>query len=220
MKNFIEKISINSDNKLMYNQTVIDYIHNNEFTIINTPMKKERKKIIKYNFYDWEKKKRNMNKYDDKEFLKNKIEKFNNIKKLFFKGLIFYSEMKKIIDITDKVIYSNRFCVLTENELRMYKCVEEFIGLQNPYFIIKIENIDSVSTINVSNVKQYKNGKNIKKFNFFGINYKTKIVENNNNNNNNKIDDDNNVKYKNEVLFLAHENKNIVKQWVNSINNC
>ena len=189
----------------MYNQTVIDYIHNNEFTIINTPMKKERKKIIKYNFYDWEKKKRNMNKYD--------------VKKLFFKGLIFYSEMKKIIDITDKVIYSNRFCVLTENELRMYKCVEEFIGLQNPYFIIKIENIDSVSTINVSNVKQYKNGKNIKKFNFFGINYKTKIVENNNNNNN-KIDDDNNVKYKNEVLFLAHENKNIVKQWVNSINNC
>ena len=160
-----------------------------------------------------------MNKYDDKEFLKKKIEKFNNIKKLFFKGLIFYSEMKKIIDITDRVIYSNRFCVLTENELRLYKCVEEFIGLQNPYFIIKTENIDSVSTINVSNIKQYKNGKNVGKFNFFGINYKTKII-NVENNNNNIDDDNNNVKYKNEVLFLAHENKNIVKQWVTSINNC
>ena len=140
--------------------------------------------------------------------------------------------MKKIIDITDRVIYSNRFCVLTEKELRLYKCVEEFIGLQNPYFIIKTENIDSVSTINVSNVKQYKNGKTVAKFNLFGINYKSKIVnngnnENNNDNKNNDIKsnnnvnvDDNEIKYKDEVLFLAHENKNIVQQWVTSINNC
>ena len=49
-------------------------------------------------------------------------------KRKFFGGLIIlYSNLKKVIDITDKIIYHEKFCTLKFN---VYKNIGEFITLQ------------------------------------------------------------------------------------------
>ena len=48
-------------------------------------------------------------------------------KRKFFNRLILYSNLKKVIDITDKIIYHEKFCTLKFN---VYKNIREFITLQ------------------------------------------------------------------------------------------
>ena len=74
-------------------------------------------------------------------------EKEEKNKRKFFDGLILYSNLKKVIDITDKIIYSEKFCTLTENEFNVYKNIGEFITLQKPY--ISILNIKKVNRISI-----------------------------------------------------------------------
>ena len=54
-------------------------------------------------------------------------EKEEKNKRKFFDGLILYSNLKKVIDITDKIIYHEKFCTLKFN---VYKNIGEFITLQ------------------------------------------------------------------------------------------
>ena len=59
-----------------------------------------------------------------------KFKKKKKKKRKFFDGLILYSNLKKVIDITDKIIYSEKFCTLTENEFNVCENIGEFITLQ------------------------------------------------------------------------------------------
>ncbi len=70
----------------------------------------------------------------EKLFLSNYYFKFKKKKKekkrKFFDGLILYSNLNKVIEITDK-IKRKIFCALTENEFNVCKKIGEFITLQN-----------------------------------------------------------------------------------------
>jgi hypothetical protein len=120
-------------------------------------------------------------------------EKIENAKNKFLKGLIFYSELKKLIDITDKFIYNNKFCTLTESTFDVYKSIDEFICFQKPYLSIMKSNIKNVSRINITN----RNSR--EKLICFGIKYQ-------------------NMKNKDEVLFLASEHEKLVSKWIKLLN--
>ena len=56
-----------------------------------------------------------------------KFKKKKKKKRKFFNRLILYSNLKKVIDITDKIISHEKFCTLKFN---VYKNIGEFITLQ------------------------------------------------------------------------------------------
>ncbi len=60
-------------------------------------------------------------------YLQIQKEKEEKKKRQFFDGLILYSNLKKVIDITDKIIYHEKFCTLKFN---VYKNIGEFITLK------------------------------------------------------------------------------------------
>ena len=182
----IENFSIESEKKINKNfsSDFNNKIEINNFTIESKKMNKTNIKINK--------KKKN------KEKIKLKNEKLNKLKKIFFKGLIFYSDIQKITEISkNKLIMTERFLVLTENEIKLYKSLEKFIKLENPIFVIEVKNIITVKKIDL-NVK--------KNFFYFGIKYK---IDNNNNNDNNNED----------IIFFGHKNQKIIFGWIHSIIN-
>ena len=196
-QNLNDKISVNSERKLIFNQTITNFQRNQEFTIINTPIKQKRIYQIKYKFYDWEKNKQRIkNATNNKTYIDLENEKNEKTKRQFFFGLILYSELKKVIDITDKIIYSDKFCTLTNYEFNVYKNLSEFITLQKPYITIQRINIKNASRINISNKNENKGEPLI----YFGIKYHN-IVNN-----------------KTEVLFFASESEKLVVKWINILN--
>ena len=196
-ENLNDKISVNSDKKLIFNQTITNFQRNQEFTIINTPIKKQKIYKIKYKFYDWEKNKEKIKSHmNNKTYIELQNEKNEKTKKQFFLGLILYSELKKVIDITDKIIYSDKFCTLTNYEFNVYKNLSEFITLQKPYLTIQRINIKNASRINISNKNENKGEPLI----YFGIKYHNTL--------NNKT----------EVLFFASEYEKLVAKWINILN--
>ena len=196
-QNLNEKISLNSERKIIFNQTITNFERNQEFTIINSPVKKRSLNHIKFNFYDWEKNKMK-NRYNSvsHNYLQIQKEKEEKNKRKFFDGLILYSNLKKVIDITDKIIYSEKFCTLTENEFNVYKNIGEFITLQKPYISILKINIKNVNRISISSKNEIKGEHLI----YFGIKYENLINE------------------KTEVLFFASNNEKLISKWINILN--
>ena len=196
-QNLNDKISVNSDRKIIFNQTITNFQRNQEFTIINTPVKQKKIYQLKYKFYDWEKNKQRIkNTINNKTYIEIENEKNEKTKRQFFFGLIIYSELKKVIDITDKIIYSDKFCTLTNYEFNVYKNLSEFITLQKPYITIQRANIKNASRINISNKTDNKGEPLI----YFGIKYHNTL--------NNKT----------EVLFFASEYEKLVAKWINILN--
>jgi hypothetical protein len=129
-------------------------------------------------------------------YLQIQKEKEEKNKRKFFDGLILYSNLKKVIDITDKIIYSEKFCTLTENEFNVYKNIGEFITLQKPYISILKINIKNVNRISISSKNEIKGEHLI----YFGIKYENLINE------------------KTEVLFFASNNEKLISKWINILN--
>ena len=204
-----DKNSFKKNEKNKVNNTITNCTRNEEFSIINSPNKKKKIYQLKFNFYDLNKKEKNKNEYLSNEKLNdnnlsdnlnNNIEKSENKiidNKEEFKELIFYSELKKIIDITDKINYNNKFCTLNEKEFNVYKNKEDFISNKKPDLIINRINIKNVNKINL-----YKNN-NEEKLIFFGIKYENLY----------------NDKIQNKNLFFASENENLILKWINILLN-
>ena len=194
IKKNLEKMNSFNSNLDLLNNSENNYIGKKQ-DIFNLNQNKKRNVIqLKNKFYNEEKNKKKF-KSENKNLININFEneKIESEKNKILKGLIFYSELKKLIDITDKFIYNNKFCILTENTFDLYKNIDEFISFQKPYFSIMRSNIKNVSKINISNRNSREH------LICFGIKYQ-------------------NIKNKDEVLFLASEHEKLVFKWIKLLN--
>ena len=145
--------------------------------------------------------------------INSKITERKKETKEFFHNVIFYSELKKVINITDRIIYATRFCVLTDSEFKCFKSKEEYIMVREPLLVISLDGIKNVNFVNMNRrgVQKNKNthfGINYHKNTFNSssvesMNYKRKIS---------KIDEDV------EVEFFGSADSKIIKRWIKEIN--
>ena len=145
--------------------------------------------------------------------INSKITERKKVTKEFFQNVTFYSELQKVINITDRIIYANRFCVLTGAEFRCYKSKEEYIMVREPLLVIPLYAIKNVNIVNM-NRKGVQKTKNT----HFGLNYyKIKLNDSsmesslNYNRRLSQIDEDV------EVEFFGSSNNKLIKKWINEL---
>lgn len=145
--------------------------------------------------------------------IKTKIIEKMKIANFFFKNVIFYSELKKVINITDRIIYANRFCVLTKDEFKCYKSKEEFVVVQSPLLTIPLYSIKNVNIISM-NRKGILKTKNT----HFGIKYnKTSQNESESAESSLNIGTINGEDQQVDVEFFGSEESDLIKKWIHEI---
>ena len=146
--------------------------------------------------------------------INSKITERKKETKEFFNNVIFYSELKKVINITDRIIYATRFCVLTGSEFKCFKSKEEYIMVREPLLVISLYAIKNVNFVNMNRRGVQKN-----KNTHFGLNY-YKI-------NLNSSSGESSVNYKRrlsqidedvEVEFFGSADSKLIKRWIKEIN--
>ena len=153
-------------------------------------------------------------------------------KNTFLKEVVLSSELKKVNVVNEKVSYANRFCVLTEVELKTFKSREEFVLVKPPLLVIALASVVNVSGgVSVDNGNG-NNGSNNKmqgkdKMHYFMVKYKkgnggnegegggekNKEENNSNNNNNNKEAMGGDI----EVEYFGTADVKLMKEWVKEI---
>ena len=144
----------------------------------------------------------------------NKIVQKMKIANFFFKNILFYSDLKKVINITDRIIYANRFCVLTEGEFKCYKSKENFIVVQSPLLTIPLYSIKNINIINM-NRKGVQKTKTI----HFGIKF---LKSEANRENSNEMDSSMMIEQSKDedldVEFFGSNEGGLIKKWIHEIN--
>ena len=144
----------------------------------------------------------------------NKIVQKMKIANFFFKNVLFYSDLKKVINITDRIIYANRFCVLTEGEFKCYKSKENFIVVQSPLLTIPLYSIKNINIINM-NRKGVQKTKTI----HFGIKF---LKSEANRENSNEMDSSMMIEQSKDedldVEFFGSNEGALIKKWIHEIN--
>ena len=233
-----EIITLDSNNKFIFNKTNYDKV--NEFTILSkneidsqkeskiqfNPMKVNSLCISKQNSIRKQQtfsKKFTINyptsKRQSTNIIQNQIQtkivQKMKIANFFFKNVKFYSELKKVINITDRIIYANRFCVLTKDEFKCYKSKEEFVVVQNPLLTIPLYSIKNVNIISMNRKGVVKN-----KNTHFGIKYnKTSQNESESVESSLNIDMINGEDQQVDVEFFGSEESDLIKKWIHEIKN-
>lgn len=137
----------------------------------------------------------------------------------FFGEVIYCSLLEKITSITDRIFYSTRFCSLTSTEFKCFKSKEEFILLQRPALVIKIENITHCKIVNMNRAGIQRNNRihfciKFKKLNdtesSSTLTKEFNIEDNQDGKPNKKFD----------IEFFSSENGQIIKEWVTRIKRC
>ena len=144
----------------------------------------------------------------------NKIVQKMKIANFFFKNILFYSDLKKVINITDRIIYANRFCVLTEGEFKCYKSKENFIVVQSPLLTIPLYSIKNINIINM-NRKGVQKTKTI----HFGIKFlKSEANRENSNEMDSSMMIDPSKDEDLDVEFFGSNEGALIKKWIHEIN--
>ena len=144
----------------------------------------------------------------------NKIVQKMKIANFFFKNVLFYSDLKKVINITDRIIYANRFCVLTEGEFKCYKSKENFIVVQSPLLTIPLYSIKNINIINM-NRKGVQKTKTI----HFGIKFlKSEANRENSNEMDSSMMIDPSKDEDLDVEFFGSNEGALIKKWIHEIN--
>ena len=158
-------------------------------------------------------------------------------KNTFLKEVVLSSELKKVNVVNDKVSYANRFCVLTEAELKTFKSREEFVLVKPPLLVIALASVVNVNGgVSVDNVNANTNGNggsNNKmqgkdKMHYFMVKYKKGKGENSGGNMGNEVEgveknkDENNSNNKEgvvdiEVEYFGTADVKLMKEWVKEI---
>ena len=144
----------------------------------------------------------------------NKIVQKMKIANFFFKNVLFYSDLKKVINITDRIIYANRFCVLTEGEFKCYKSKENFIVVQSPLLTIPLYSIKNINIINM-NRKGVQKTKTI----HFGIKFlKSEAHRDNLDEMDSSLMIDQSRDEDLDVEFFGSNEGALIKKWIHEIN--
>lgn len=159
-------------------------------------------------------------------------------KNTFLKEVVLSSELKKVNVVNDKVSYANRFCVLTEAELKTFKSREEFVLVKPPLLVIALASVVNVSGgVSVDNANGNNgnggSGSNNKmqgkdKMHYFMVKYKKGKGENSGGGNGgNEVEggggkDENNSNNKEgvgdiEVEYFGTADVKLMKEWVKEI---
>ena len=189
-------ITINPENKFVFNKIDLEQNSNFEIIPLSKSINTDRPLIRKTKTFN----PRIPTQSQIESQLKKSFIKKHKVSNFFFKNVKFYSELKKVINITDKIIYASRFCVLTETEFKCYKCKEDFVVMKPPLLLVKVTALQGVNLINME--KKETKGKRNKTH--FGIKFYKK---------NNKTRKEDEV----DVEFFGSSNANMIKQWVKEI---
>ena len=189
-------ITINPENKFVFNKIDLEQNSNFEIIPLSKSINTDRPLIRKTKTFN----PRIPTQSQIENQLKKSFIKKHKVSNFFFKNVKFYSELKKVINITEKIIYASRFCVLTETEFKCYKCKEDFVVMKTPLLLVKVTALQGVNLINME--KKETKGKRNKTH--FGIKFYKK---------NNKTRKEDEV----DVEFFGSSNANMIKQWVKEI---
>lgn len=183
------------------------------FNINTTSPRKQRTFVKKFTSINYPKFKRENTNIIQTQ-IHNKIVQKMKIANFFFKNILFYSDLKKVINITDRIIYANRFCVLTEGEFKCYKSKENFIVVQSPLLTIPLYSIKNINIINM-NRKGVQKTKTI----HFGIKFlKSEANRENSNEMDSSMMIDPSKDEDLDVEFFGSNEGALIKKWIHEIN--